>query len=152
MLASNLPPALGRPAAPAATPSLQTPSSCTPNGFTANIDGGAGGDAVAPDAVLLHPQWIHREHRGTAVVEIGIQQDGDVVVRVDVVAVGEGGAHRTAVPLERAGAGGDGVGRGPDQHLGRILGGTPLPPGGLPEPPGPGAAGPRPAAPPPRAP
>src|SRR5204862_905812 len=62
----------------------------------ARAPGGAGGDAVAPDAVLLHPQWIHREHRGTAVVEIGIEQNGDVVVRVDVVAVGEGGAHRAA--------------------------------------------------------
>src|SRR5205807_4720497 len=46
--------------------------------------------------------------------------------RSDVVAVGEGGAHRVAVALECANAEVDRVGRVPDQYLGRILGGAPV--------------------------
>src|SRR5205085_447293 len=92
----------------------------------ARAPGGARGDAVAPDAVFLYAERIHREHRGTAVIEVGVEQDGDVVVGVDVVAVGEGGAHRVAVALERADAEVDRVGRVPHQHLGRILGGAPV--------------------------
>ena len=80
--------------------------------------------AVAPHAVLLHAERVDGEQQRAAVVEIGIEQDVDAVVAVDVVAVGEGGAHGVAVRLERAHAEVDGIGRVPDEHLGRIGGGA----------------------------
>ncbi len=91
---------------------------------SARPPGGAGRDAVAPDAILLHAERIHGEHRGAAVVEVGVEQDGDVVVRVDVVAVGQRRAHDAAVALERADPEVDRVGGVPDEHCGRVFGGT----------------------------
>ena len=80
--------------------------------------------AVAPHAVLLHAERVDGEQQCAAVVEIGVEQDVDAVVAVDVVAVGEGGAHHRAVGLEGADAEVDRVGRVPDEHLGGIRGGT----------------------------
>ena len=90
----------------------------------AGAAGRAGAHAVAPHAVLLHAEGIDREQQGAPVIEIGIEQDLDPVVGVDVVAVGEGGAHHVAVRLERADAEPDGIGGIPHQHFGRVLGGA----------------------------
>ena len=81
-------------------------------------------DAVAPDSVLLHTQRVHGDERRAPVIEVGIEQDRHVVVRVDVVAVGQRGAHHGSVLFERADAEVDRVGRVPHEHLGRILGGA----------------------------
>jgi len=57
-------------------------------------------------------------------VEVRVEQDGDVVVRVDVVAVRERGAHHVTVRLEGADPEVDRVGRVPHEHVGRVFGGA----------------------------
>src|SRR5207244_12327153 len=52
------------------------------------------------------------------------EQDGNVVVRVDVVTVGERGAHHVTVRLEGADPEVDRVGRVPHEHVGRVFGGA----------------------------
>ncbi|OLC98218.1 MAG: hypothetical protein AUJ00_00045 [Gemmatimonadetes bacterium 13_1_40CM_3_70_6] len=84
----------------------------------------AGVHAVAPHAVLLDAERVHGEEQGTAVVVVGVEQDVDAVVAVDVVAVGERRAHHGAVRLEGAHAEVDRVGRVPDEHLRRVGGGA----------------------------
>jgi len=85
---------------------------------------GAGVLSLAADAVLLYAERVHGEQQRAAVVGVGVEQQLDLIVALDVVAVGQGGAHHRAVRLERPDAEVDRVGRVPDQHLGRILGGA----------------------------
>ena len=54
-------------------------------------------------------------------VGVGVEQDLDVVVGVDVVAVRERGADDVAVLLVGPHPEPDGVGRVPHQHFGRVL-------------------------------
>jgi len=90
----------------------------------ARSPGRAGADPVAPDAILLDPQGIDGEQRGAAVVEIGVEQDLDAVIRIDVVAVGERRANDLAVRLERPDAEIHRLRRVPHEDLGRVLGGA----------------------------
>ena len=71
-------------------------------------------------AVGLDTERIHGEHGGLPAVVEGAQEDLDVVVGRDLVAVGEGRARRT-VPLECANAEMN-RGRGiPDEHFRRVV-------------------------------
>ena len=54
--------------------------------------------ALAPDAVALGAERVHPEEEGAAAVVEGVEVEDDVVVVVDVVAVGHGGADRGRVP------------------------------------------------------
>ncbi len=85
--------------------------------------GTAGGarDPLAAHAVLLHAQRIDLEQRGATPVVERVEQDLDVVVGADVVAVGERGPHDAAVRLIRANAEVDRVGCVEDEDLRRIL-------------------------------
>ena len=57
-------------------------------------------------------------------VEIGVEQDLDAVIGIDVVAVGERRADDLAVRLERPDAEIHRIRRVPHEHLGRVLGGA----------------------------
>src|SRR2546429_9406121 len=61
--------------------------------------GGAGVLSLAAHPVLLYPERVHREQQRPPVVGVGVEQDLDVVVGVDVVAVRERGADDVAVLL-----------------------------------------------------
>jgi hypothetical protein len=80
--------------------------------------------SLAADAVLLHPEGVDGEHQRAAPVVERVQQDLHLVVGVDGVPVGEGGADLPAVRLEGPDAEPDRVRRVPDAHLGRVLGGA----------------------------
>ena len=71
--------------------------------------GRAGVLAFAAHAVLLDAEGIHREKQGAAVVVVGVEENLDLVVGVDIVAIGERGAHHRAVGLV-----------GPDAEVDRI--------------------------------
>ena len=63
---------------------------------------GRAGKAFAAYAILLHAQRVDGEQQRSATVVEGIEEDLDVVVGIDVVAISERGAHDRAVRLERA--------------------------------------------------
>ena len=113
------------------------------------IQVGAAGDeaadlpgALAPDAVALGAQRVHAEEEGAAAVVEGVDVDDDVVVVVDVVAVGHGGADRGRQPVVGHDAEVDRVRRVPDQDLGLLLGGPAVHRLVLPEAAEPGGLGP----------
>ncbi len=76
---------------------------------------------VAQRAVGLHAERVHAEDQRLAPVVEGVEQDLDVVVAGDLVAIGERGAHAGRV-LVGADAEVDGRRRVPDQHRGRVVG------------------------------
>ena len=80
--------------------------------------------AFAAHAVLLDSERVHREKQGAAMVVVRVQQDLDVVVGVDVVAVGEGGAHHVPVGFVGADAEVDRVGGVPHERDRGIRRGT----------------------------
>ena len=88
-----------------------------PAGRSAAAARGPGVLPLAAHAVLLHPQGVHAELQGAAVVIVGVEQDLDVVVRRDIVAVGERGANDRAVALEGADAEIDRVRGVPDENF-----------------------------------
>ena len=87
---------------------------------------GGGLESVTPHAVLLNTERIDREEERAAVVVIGVEEDLDAVVGVDVVPIGQRGSHDLAVRLVGADSEVDRIGRVPDQHLGRICRGPPV--------------------------
>ena len=87
-----------------------------PGGGTAEEPAGTGIQALDDRAVPLHAQRVHREHEGPVPVVERAQEDLDVVVAEDLIAVGQ--ARRgAAVPLERPDAEIDRGRRVPDQDL-----------------------------------
>ena len=87
----------------------------------------AGGEATADrhslgdGAILLDPQRIDGEDQRLPRMNERGQEDLDVVVGVDLVAVCQFGVD-APMRLERADAEVDGPGRIPDEHFGRVLG------------------------------
>lgn len=78
--------------------------------------------ALAANAVGLGAQRVHpKEERSAAVVE-RVEVDHDMVVVVDVVAVGYGCADGGRIPVVGDDAEVDRIRRVPDQHLGLLLG------------------------------
>ncbi len=79
------------------------------------------GNPLTADAVLLRAQRIDgKEERAAPIVE-RVEQDLNVVVGSDVVAVGEGRPHHVAVLLEGTDAEVDRIGCVEDEDLRRIL-------------------------------
>jgi len=83
---------------------------------------GPAAELIAPGAVLLHAERVGAEQEGQAPVVVGVEQDLDVVLAADVVAVGPGGADHVAVDLAGPDPEPDGVGCVPDADLGGLLG------------------------------
>ena len=84
-----------------------------------------GGAGLHQSPVRLHAERIDREDRRLAAVVEGAEQNLDVVVGGDPIAVGQGGVNRP-VRLERPDPE---VNRGrgvPDQHLGTVRRGNPI--------------------------
>ncbi len=75
-------------------------------------------------AVLLHAEGVHAEEEGPPPVVVSVEEDLDLVVAADVVAVGAGGADHVAVGLVRPDAEVDRGGAVPHEHLGLLLGGA----------------------------
>jgi hypothetical protein len=75
--------------------------------------------ALALRAVGLHTERIDDEHERAVAFGERIEMNLDVVVGTDVIAIGEGRAHRR-VRLEGANAEVDRIRGIPDEHLGRI--------------------------------
>ncbi len=78
-----------------------------------------GGPRLHQCSVRLHSERIYCKDIGLPRVVEGAEQDLDVVVGRNPVAIGESGVHR-AVRLERPDSEMDGGGRIPDQHFGGI--------------------------------
>ncbi len=82
---------------------------------------GGAGNPLTADAVLLRAQRIDgKEERAAPIVE-RVEQDLNVVVGSDVVAVGERRPHHIAVLFEGADAEVDRIGCVEDEDLGRVL-------------------------------
>jgi hypothetical protein len=82
---------------------------------------GAAGELIAAGAVLLDAERVDAEEEGAPPVVVGVEEDLDVVVAADVVAVGARRADGVAVGLVRADPEPDGVGGVPDEDLGVVL-------------------------------
>ena len=80
--------------------------------------------ALAPHAVALHAERIDAEEEGAAAVVEGVEVEDDVVLVVDVVPVGDGGADGGRAPVVGDDAEVDRVGRIPHQDLGLLLRGA----------------------------
>jgi hypothetical protein len=78
-----------------------------------------GGAGLHQRTIGLHPEGVDREDAGLASVVEGAEEDLDVVVRFDPVAIGERCMHG-AVRLEGPDTEVNGGGGVPDQHLGGI--------------------------------
>ena len=98
--------------------------------------------ALAPHAVALDAQRVHAEEEGPAAVVEGVDVEDDVVVVVDVVAVGHGGPDRGRTAVVGDDAEVDRVRRVPHQDLGLLLGGPAVHRLVLPEAGEPGGLGP----------
>ena len=80
--------------------------------------------ALAPHAVALGAERIHGEEEGAAAVVEGVEVEDDVVVVVEVVAVGHGGADGGGDAVVGDDAEVDRVGGVPDEDLGPLLRGA----------------------------
>jgi len=84
------------------------------------LPAGGAREPFASHAVFLRSQRVDREQQRAAPVVEGVEQDLNLVVGVDVVAVGERRAHDVAVRLERPNAEVHRVGSIEDEDLGRV--------------------------------
>src|SRR5579872_2814506 len=84
------------------------------------LSSGGRDPAVTPDAVLLHAEWVDGEEERLAVIVVRVEDQIDVIVGVDVIAIGERGAYDRPVRLERANAEVDRVGSVPHEDLGGV--------------------------------
>ena len=98
--------------------------------------------ALAPNAVALGPKRVHAEEERPAAIVESVDVEDDVVVVVDVVAVGHGRTDRGGIAVVGDDAEVDRVRRIPHQDLGLLLGGPAVHRLVLPEAGQPGGLGP----------